>query len=152
VHGEGQALGTATLVAGDYTAVDFGFDLVDASAGTAATELAGHTVWLEGTAERSGQAIRFTAAVDAPADRELVGAPFVATVTGDTVGRIALRLHTVDPIEGDTLFDGVDFAAVDTDADGMVALAADVPASDDAVNLLRRALLSHDHYDAELQE
>jgi hypothetical protein len=57
---------------------------------------------------------------------------------------VALQLFPVDPIEELSLFDGLDFAALDGDGDGVVAIGP----GDAAHNFLRRTLQSHVHYAA----
>ena len=66
-------------------------------------------------------------------------------------GRCRVRvgqLSPLDPLEMDTLFDGVDFAALDRDGDGRIQIAPD--SSDEetvaAYNAIRRTFQTHDHF------
>jgi hypothetical protein len=54
----------------------------------------------------------------------------------------------VDPIEGDSIFDGIDIVALDTDDDGFVELSDDL--HPEAWATLRRNLQVHDHYAVEV--
>lgn len=47
----------------------------------------------------------------------------MSTVKRDTYEVLGVRLLTKDPLEGDTLFDGIDFGALDYDGDGQLTLA-----------------------------
>ncbi len=142
-----RELGTATLLAGEYSAANFAFDV-----GAAGGPLAGHTAILEGSAARGDETIPFRIVIDAPDARELVGAPFAANVGPASIGPIRLRFSVGDVLENDTLLDGVDFAAMPRDADGNVTIEADEPSVADAYNAVRRAFLSHDHYSLALTE
>jgi hypothetical protein len=138
-----QALGDATLLAGDYTAVDFTFDQVPGLVPNDPTTPA--TLHLRGTAARDGASVPFVAVVVAPQGRRLVGAPFEARIRPDTAGTILFRFEPRDPFDGDTAFDGVDFGALAPDPDGVLRLLPGGP-HPDAWNTLRRHLLTHDHY------
>lgn len=148
------SLGVATLIVGDYSAVDFELRRADELDGD--DPLAGHSMWLAGTATRDTVEIAFTAAIDSPIGRELVGAPFEVTISDGDERVLGLRLLIEDPYEGDSVFDGLDFAALDAAdgaIDGVVALIdperapAQAEALGDAYNLLRRTLQTHDHFD-----
>jgi hypothetical protein len=84
-----------------------------------------------------------------PVGRELLGAPFEYEVTATDAIRLEVRLLTRDPLEGDSLFDGVDFIALDGDGDGQLAIEPEAEQQSlvEAYNKLRRALLTHDHFD-----
>jgi len=143
-------LGTATLIAGDYNGADFTYRAADASDGLAAGDaLLGRAAVIEGTAtptEGGGSAVAFTLALDPTDSPNVIGAVFDATVTGTTSGSIGLRVVLAEPILGVTLFDGIDFGALDEDADGQLA----VESPQAAHNKLMRALHSHDFYQLEL--
>ena len=83
-------------------------------------------------------------AVDSPEGRLIVGVPCVLAVTEGASPTFAFELLLRDPNESDTLFDGLDFAALDSDGDGEVVLSE--AATPDAYNLLRRTLQTHDHF------
>lgn len=153
---DARELGSATLLVGTYHSANFTF-----IRGTEEDDLAsddpllGHTALLRGTAVRSetgaieASTIDFTVLIDSPVGRELVGAPFDFTVRETTTEELGLRLLTLDPLEGDTLLDGVDFAALDRDGDGEVTIEPGASDSQvvDAYNLIRRNFQTHDHFD-----
>lgn len=144
-----HSLGMATLLVGSYASANFTFGTGEPSDGITAEDAPWqHTAWLRGTASRDGTSFVFEAAVDAPSDRRLVGIPFAEEVTESMPSQIDFRLLLRDPVEGDTLFDGIDFAALDDEQDGRVELtpAASSPAHELAYDVLRRRLLTHDHY------
>ncbi len=140
-------LGLADMLVGDYNGMNFGFRAATMADGLAADDpLLGHVAHLVGVARKGESEIAFTAVLDVDAGAQLIGASFDATVDADTTAAIALRLVPTDTIEGKSLFDGVDFAALDADADASV----DHLPGDLAHNLLRRSLQSHVHYEASL--
>lgn len=147
----GRTLGTATLIAGGYRAANFTFGRGQAAALGVDDPLVGHTAWISGTASRAGESLSFTVVVDSPEGRVLVGVPFEATVGANTSGRLGVRFNPVDAVEGDTLFDGIDFTALDHDADGAVAIEPAVDEVEAAYQAVRRAFQTHDHYSVELQ-
>lgn len=154
--GEPQELGAATLLVGSYQSANFTFALAGADDGLAGDDpLLGHTAVLRGLATRDGDAVAFVAAIDSPAGRELVGAPFAREIAETTQEELGIRLLTRDPLEGDTLFDDIDFAALadgqggQSDGDGQIFIDASATdaAAMDAYNVLRRTLQTHDHFD-----
>lgn len=116
---DGRLLGEATLLKGAIDAANLRFG-VDG-------------VVLTGTATRDGERWPFSAEVTLPDAVE--GVP----IQGSGDGGIALRLTLTDPFEGDTLFDGINFAALEM-----------APGQPDH-NRLTRALRSHDHYLMEMK-
>lgn len=143
---EGRQLGVATLIALRYSAANFTFGRGSAEQLSAGDPLLGHTAILAGTATKGASTISFTIVVDSPEGRELVGAPFEADLGADATGTLAFRFNVLDPLEGDTLFDGVDFAGLDTDADEQVVIEPDDAEFDEAYNVLRRQFQTHDHF------
>lgn len=141
LSGDGATLGEALLIVGDYNGANI--DLRVASDAEDVDPLKDHTAYFAGTARRGGQTIVFTAALDVDAGVQVVGAPFEDTITVDSQGPLRLQLIARDPTGGLTLFDGLDFAALDGDGDGQVAI---VP-GDAAHNVFRRALATHVFYD-----
>lgn len=137
---DGASLGRATLLTGRYSGGNFGFGRSEASG---LPELVGHTAWIEGTATQGAVSIAFTALLDVDPSARLVGAPLELEVGPDTGVRLGLRVDLTDPIEGDTLFQKLDFGALDEDGDGVVAIRP----GDAAHNTLRRTLQDHDHYE-----
>lgn len=148
-----QQLGSATLLVGAYQSANFTFIRATEEDGLSSEDpLLGHTALLRGTAVLDGietKAIDFTVILDSPSDRELVGAPFDLTVRETTTEELGLRLLTLDPLEGDTLFDGIDFTALDQDDGGEVTIKPSATDSSlvHAYNLIRRNLQTHDHFD-----
>ncbi len=143
--GEDTPLGEARLLEGDYNGANFAFLAAGPDDGIAGDDpLAGRTAVVGGTARRGERVFRFEAAVEMDAGAGVVGAPFRLVVRPDTRATLVLRLLPVDPTaEADTLLDGVEFEALDTDGDGEVLIAP----GDAAHNVLRRRLQSHDHWD-----
>lgn len=143
-------LGTATLVVGTYQSAQFTFVSATAADGIVNNDvLFGHTAVLRGRATQGEDTVEFLALIDSPAGRQLVGAPFEFQVRKTSRESLGIRLVVEDPLEGDTLFDGLDFAALDADGNGHVAITASSTDEQlvDAYNLLRRTLQTHDHFD-----
>lgn len=144
----GVKLGTADLLAGEYQGMNFTFRAAVVADGlTAADPLLGHTAHLTGRALKGEQQIDFTAVLDVAAGTQMVGAPFEDTVQASRVSPIVVRFLLTDPVEGTSLFDGLDFAALDSDGDGVVSIGP----GDEAHNILRRTLQAHVHYSATLK-
>jgi hypothetical protein len=146
--GEVHELGSATLLVGTYKAADVTLARADNTQVDAGDPLLGHTAALRGVATREGTRHEFEVLLDSPEGRELVGIPFEQRISLDTRDALMLRLSPLDPLEMDTLFDGVDFAALDADGDGSIQITPDV--SDEATvaayNTIRRAFQTHDHF------
>ena len=143
-------LGTATLLAGVYKSANFAFVHASSDDGVASADaLLGHTAVLRGRATRGTTSVEFVALIDSPDGRELIGAPFEFEVKEDSSERLGVRLATQDPLEGGTLFDGLDFAMLDSDGDGQIAIeeTSGEMAIVDAYNQLRRTFQTHDHFD-----
>jgi hypothetical protein len=155
---DGRELGLATLIVGEYTALDFRLARAGASEVDESDALFGHTALLSGTATGPNEAVvAFTVIIDSPLDREIVGVPFEVGVEQDSAFEIGLRMLSSDPIEGDHLFDGIDFAlldALDGTTDGTLLLVdpetnGDVgPELGDAYHQIRREFQTHDLFDA----
>jgi hypothetical protein len=135
-------LDSASLLPGTYTGANFRFATATASDVSSDNALVGHSVHIAGVARLDNAEIAFDALIDQDTDRRVIGAPFEVQVMEGTEATLALRAHPLDPAEEDTLFDGIDFGTLDTDADGHVTLEADTA----AYNRLKRALQVHDHY------
>ncbi len=139
----GGALGEGVAFVGRYDGADFGFGRAGAGDGVMSDDpLFGHTAHLRGAVEKDGRRWTFQLILDQDDERRVVGAPLPLQVTEGAPPTVAFHLYLVDPIEGDTLFDGVDFAALDADGDGDVTL----PAGEAASNRVRRGLQSHEHF------
>jgi hypothetical protein len=141
--GNGKELGKASLITGSYQGGNFTFRKAAAADSLSSTDpLLGHTAYIEGRATKGAQTLSFRAQVDVDEGTQLVGAPFSLLVSESSTGPIGLKPLTQDPALPKTLFDGLDFAALDPDGDGMVAL---MPGQD-AHNVLRRTIQIHDFY------
>ncbi|MBI5482718.1 MAG: hypothetical protein HY906_27940 [Deltaproteobacteria bacterium] len=138
------ALGTATLLEGDYHGANFTFRAASTEDGLAADDpLLGHTALMAGTASRAGAAYTFHAVLDIDAGTQMVGAPFTLALRAGAGATLALAVLAVDPsTEGDSLLDGVDFAALDPDGNHVV----EILPGDAAHNIIRRTLQVHDHW------
>jgi len=142
-------LGTATLLAGDYQSANFTLRRALPEDGIEPSDaLLGHTARLRGSVRRAGWQGQFAAIVDAAPGEQLVGVPCAVVVPAGSRQVLGLELALRDPFEGDTLFDGIDFEVLQTDADGLSELSA---ASDDAAARvaqarLAEALLGPDHF------
>lgn len=147
--GGAAALGVAELLVGSYDSAGFVFGRGRVEEGLAPGDpLLGHTAWLAGEAARDGLIFPFSITLDAPEDRQLVGAPFDVEVAEASPALLQLEMKIVDPLEGDTLFDGVDFAALAASGGGRVALGPEQrePAWRAAYEDLRRTFMTHDHF------
>jgi hypothetical protein len=147
---DGAEIALATLLVGDYSSMSFVFALASTDDVAGEDPLLGHTAILRGIASRDGSSVEFTFIVDSPEGRELTGAPFEKRVTAETTDAIGLRLLTYDPRGATTLFDGIDFFALDGDDDGLVTVGPESSseAEVNAYNLARRTFQTHDHFDA----
>jgi hypothetical protein len=134
-------IGLATMLVGTYTAANVTLEhAVSLPEGDA---LRGKTAVFAGTAERNGVTHAFEAVIDSPVGREITGVPCAVDITNDAPATLTLRLTPFDDLESDTLFDGLDFAALDRDGDGQVTITPEE--SGDAYDLLRRTFQTHDH-------
>jgi len=144
---DGMSMGVAEMLTGDYNGMNFTLRIADANDRLADDDpLLGHTAHFAGTATRGGITITFIALLIS--NVQVVGAPFGLLITDATKDTIGIQVLPTDPVGGKSLFDGLDFAALDEDRDGMVAI---VP-GDEAHNTFRRSLQSHVHYDAVQRE
>ena len=140
-------LGEATLIAGDYEGANFTFSQLTA-ADVMAGDPAGHTAILVGTATREQESVPFTMLLDAPGDRQLIGAPFRQSVqSGAQELRLALRFSPTDRFEGKTIFDDIDFAALASPDQPVILSSEGEPEVVEAYNLIRRRFLTSDYFD-----
>ncbi len=143
-------IGVATLLLGTYKGANFTFTTASESDGLPADDpLIGHTAILEGTATKDAQTFNFSVTLDAPENRDLMGAFFEFVVTETTTAELGLRLLTQDSFEDETLFDDINFMALDSDGDGQVTILPATTTSplQDAYNQIRRTFQTHDHFD-----
>jgi hypothetical protein len=139
----GRTLGMARMLQAEYSGANFTFTRAQPGVGVAPDDpIVGHTFDLAGTATVDGQTYTFEALVDEDEARRVVGLPFDMLVDDSTRADIGLSLAVVDPYEEDTVFDGIDFAALDDDGDMHVVIEPDT----EQYNRLRRNLQVHDHY------
>jgi hypothetical protein len=154
VPGETHEVGTATLLVGSYKSVNLTLATATAQDAEETDPLLGHTAVVTGTASNADTTVDFEVVMDSPVGRQIIGIPFEEKVSEGADHALALRLSPLDPLESDTLFDGVDFAALDADADGQLGID---PAAEDepvvaAYNLIHRAFQSHDHFVVEPED
>lgn len=144
--GDGDELGVAELLTGDYHGLNFGFRAADELAD--GDPLRGHVAVFEGAASRDGEDIPFLIALDVDAGAQMVGAPFDHVIDEGAAGVLTLDLVVADPASGATLFDGVDFAALPREEGATL----EVGPGEEAHNIARRAIQSHVHYAVTLAE
>src|SRR5690606_3652864 len=145
---DGAPLGTAILLEGDYQGANFTFRRAGAEDDLAPSDpLLGHAIELEAIATRDGDTIWLSAVLDIDEDTPLIGAPFSLEVREGIQATLALALLPAEKIEGKTVWDGVDLAALDGDGDGRVAIRP----GEDAHNVLRRAFQVHDFYQIDVR-
>lgn len=146
--GKSQELAKATLLVGQYQSANFTFAHASADEAGRDEALAGRTAVLRGKATSELGETTFEVAINSPAGRELLGIPFEYEVKEGSKDQLVFRLLTQDPLEDDTLFDGVDFVALDADGDGAVEITAtaDNAAIVAAHNTIRRVFQTHDHF------
>jgi hypothetical protein len=145
---DGTALGTALLLEGDYEGSNFTFRRAGSEDGLAEGDpLLGHTIAVAGTAVRGDEAIQFDAVIDIDDGTLMVGAPFVLAVAEGSRATLALELFPTDPVDGKSIWRGIDFAALDDDGDGSVSIRP----GQDAHNVLRRNFQIHNHYNVDVR-
>lgn len=143
-NGQAQpALGTGTLIVGDYHGANFAFRAADARDSLAAEDpLLGHTFHVTGEIAKAGTTKPFDAVLDVEAGAQIVGAVFESSITEASTAPLALAFFATDPAEGDTAFDGVDFFALPATPAGVI----EIRPGSAAHNILRRTFQTHDHY------
>lgn len=140
---DGALIGEATLLDTQYNGANFSFTRAKVEDGVTPDDpIVGHTFEIVGTATLGDETWDFSVLLDQDEGRRVVGLPLDIDLAGDEEVALGLELFTRDPIEGDTIFDGIDFALLDDDGDHVVVIAPDT----DAYNLLRRSTQAHDYY------
>jgi hypothetical protein len=141
---DGAAIGTATMIATHYDGVNFTYTRADPADRLAIDDpVVGHTFELVGQAVLEDRTVTFEALVDQDEDRRIVGGVFTFDLDTGPPPTLGLVFHTRDPGAPGTVFDGIDFLALDEDGDGHVVIE---PGSD-AHNVLRRTLQKHDFWE-----
>lgn len=141
-------LGHAELLVGEYKGMNLHFRRTDADDGLNIDDpLSGHTAFFAGTATKGVDSVEFSAILDVAEGTRMVGGSFERVVEKETSATLALQVLTVDPFQNDTLFKGLDFASLDDDKDGFVAISP----GDAAHNILMKTLIRHEHYRVELR-
>lgn len=139
---EGAALGAATLLVGRYTGMNFTFRAASADDGLSGDDpLLSHTAHLEGTATRDGKTVTFSALVDLEEGTKVESAPADFEVSEDSQKVLELALRSGGAGDGATLFDLIDFFALD-EGGGFVT----INAGDETSRLLGRSLQAHIFY------
>lgn len=142
---DGALIGEAILLEAAYAGANFSFTRARVEDGVTPDDpIVGHTFEIVGTATLDDESWQFRVLLDQDEGRRVVGLPLALDLVADDGGAVelGLQLFTSDPVEGDTLFDGIDFARLDDDGDHVITIAPDT----EAYNLLRRSTQAHDHY------
>jgi hypothetical protein len=138
-----QSLGQATLLTGQYEGANLTFRKAGPTDNLLASDpLLGHSAYIEGSAQKAGKTVRFTAQVDVDDGTQMVGAPCEVRIDEVSKPTLLFQVLTVDPYSTKKLFSGLDFNAYDADGDGQLAIAP----GQDAHNILRRAVQVHDFF------
>lgn len=141
--GNERMLGVATMIIGEYHGANLRFRAAGEGDGLAAGDpLLGHTFHLTGEAGKDGVRYPFDAVLDVEAEAQLVGAVFEAVVTETSTAPLRLVILPVDAADQRTLYDGLDFAALTPNGEGVIEIR---PGSVEH-NVLRRPIQTHDHY------
>jgi hypothetical protein len=140
---DGQLIGEAILLEAEYSGTNFSFTRARAEDVTPDDPIVGHTFEIVGTATLDGEAWQFSVLLDQDEGRRVVGLPLALDLRADDEDvELGLELFTRDPVEGDTIFDEIDFALLDDDGDHVIVIEPDT----EAYNYLRRSTQAHDHY------
>lgn len=141
-------IGEGEFITSKYEAANFTFDLATDQEVSPEDPLLGHSALLRGVATKDDRSIEFMVVLDAPQDRQLVGAPFPFEITEASKSTVGFQFMLTDPLEGDTFFDGLDFESIDEDQDGEIEIGPTSPEgpAQDAYVSLRRTFMTHDHY------
>jgi len=142
---DGALIGEAILLEARYSGTNFSFTRATVEDGVAPDDpIVGHTFEIVGTATLDDESWEFRVLLDQDEGRRVVGLPLDLDLRDDDAQEVELGLELFlrDPVEGDTVFDGVDFAMLDDDGDHAVTIEPDT----EPYNLLRRNTQAHDYY------
>lgn len=150
-----QTWGPAELLVSNYESCNFKWgratenDLRRENNGPAeaAPALDGYSVFLSGTIATRLGTKAFVARVNVEG-KEVQGVPFSTRINQASHGPIRFHFLPVDPIEGDTLFDGIAFDSLPLGDDGTVEISNDAPSESTrkAHDLLESRFLTPDHF------
>ncbi len=147
---DGVRLGQGTFLTAQYDSVNFEFIRAGEDDVAADDPLFGHSVRLEGVARRDDEAWPFIATIDQDEGRAMIGGPFQARVRIESEGPVQISMRLFDPVEGGTVFDGVDFAALGGPGDVLDIAAVGSGPINTTHNRIRNALQRHPFYGARL--
>ncbi len=138
--GAGEELGLATLLPGSYDGLNLSLRRATEEERSGPDDLLpGHTAILSGIASGAGASIPFEAVVDEPEGTVVLGGAFGLEVSGASSDALGLAFSPEDPATATTIFDGIDFAGLPVDLDGVAVLGVGSPAH----ALLAAALARH---------
>lgn len=141
-----QELGTGTLLEGDYRGFNLYFRTADVDDGLADGDpLLGHGAYIEGTASKSGVDVSFSAVIDESPDASMVGGVFVHRAQEGDDATLAVQFADWVDLPGEgpaSIFDGIDFGALDQDEDGV----ANIEVGQAAHNIIMKSIVIHDFW------
>ncbi|MEO0811632.1 MAG: hypothetical protein AAFY60_02130, partial [Myxococcota bacterium] len=131
-------VGTVSMLPGQYDAVNFTFAALEPSPGLPSDS--GISLRIRGRAIRNSEEIPFDLLIDAPEERQLLGAEFNVNVDSQTIIEFQMTMN----VDGASVFDGIDFASLATD--GAVLAPTEPESNKEEQLLLRRRFLDHSPY------
>lgn len=135
-------LGLATLITGDYQGANFLFRAAAAGDGLDGSDpMIGHAFHITGTVSKDGTTRDLDMLFDVETDTQIVGAVFEDVIGAATAQRLDINFYPVDPYEGDTAFDGVDYFTLP-----LTGNAIEIRPGTAEHNVIRRTITTHDHY------
>lgn len=142
---DGVLIGEATLLHAQYEGANFSFTRARVEDGVTPDDpIVGHTFEIMATVTLDEESWQLTVLLDQDEGRRVVGLPFDLDLREGSEDplELGLELLTHDAFEGDTIFDGIDFALLDPDGDHVIVIEPD----SEAYNVLRRSTQAHDFY------
>lgn len=140
-------IGTGTLLVGEYEGFNLYFRVANSDDGLdAADPLLGHGVYIKGTAQKEKVVIPFSAVIDEPVDGSMDGGVFAHIVKEGTQAPLILTFADWVSLEDEsqeTIFDGIDFLSLETDAQGDVSIE---PGSA-SHNMIMKQIVIHDYWE-----